>query len=78
MSQRSLPEQREHNQCLDIFLQIAEAVDFLHSKGLMHRDLKVSARTAQDVHALVELPACPWEFFSGQRGCDAADQPLAG
>lgn len=45
MSQRSLAEQREHNQCLDIFLQIAEAVDFLHSKGLMHRDLKVNTRT---------------------------------
>lgn len=45
MAQRCLPEQREHNQCLDIFLQIAEAVDFLHSKGLMHRDLKVSTRT---------------------------------
>ena len=43
MAQRCLPEQREHNQCLDIFLQIAEAVDFLHSKGLMHRDLKVNA-----------------------------------
>lgn len=42
MAQRYLPEDREHNQCLDIFLQIAEAVDFLHSKGLMHRDLKVS------------------------------------
>lgn len=46
MAQRCLPEQREHNQCLDIFLQIAEAVDFLHSKGLMHRDLKVSTCTS--------------------------------
>lgn len=49
MSRRSLPEQREHNQCLDIFLQIAEAVDFLHSKGLMHRDLKVSVCANPDV-----------------------------
>lgn len=46
MAQRCLPEQREHNQCLDIFLQIAEAVDFLHSKGLMHRDLKVITCTS--------------------------------
>ncbi|XP_075873524.1 eukaryotic translation initiation factor 2-alpha kinase 3, partial [Nelusetta ayraudi] len=42
MSQCCLPEQRKHSQCLDVFLQIAEAVDFLHSKGLMHRDLKPS------------------------------------
>lgn len=41
MAQRSQPELREHSQCLGIFLQIAEAVDFIHSKGLMHRDLKV-------------------------------------
>lgn len=47
MSQRCLVEQREHNQCLNIFLQIAEAVDFLHSKGLMHRDLKVNTRTTR-------------------------------
>lgn len=45
MAQRFLPEHREHNQCLDVFLQIAEAVDFLHSKGLMHRDLKVNTHT---------------------------------
>lgn len=41
MAQRSQPELREHSQCLAIFLQIAEAVDFIHCKGLMHRDLKV-------------------------------------
>ncbi|XP_004390710.1 eukaryotic translation initiation factor 2-alpha kinase 3 isoform X1 [Trichechus manatus latirostris] len=35
-------EERERTVCLHIFLQIAEAVEFLHSKGLMHRDLKPS------------------------------------
>lgn len=71
MSRRSLPEEREHNQCLDIFLQIAEAVDFLHSKGLMHRDLKVSAH---GVHVSVES-ACPGEV-SGVRGGGGGVEPL--
>uniref|UniRef100_A0A8C9FPI7 non-specific serine/threonine protein kinase n=1 Tax=Pavo cristatus TaxID=9049 RepID=A0A8C9FPI7_PAVCR len=42
MSRRCIIEERERTECLQIFLQIAEAVDFLHSKGLMHRDLKPS------------------------------------
>nr|XP_006629631.1 PREDICTED: eukaryotic translation initiation factor 2-alpha kinase 3 isoform X1 [Lepisosteus oculatus] len=42
MAQRCQPEQRDRTECLGIFLQIAEAVEFLHSKGLMHRDLKPS------------------------------------
>ncbi|CAN0029903.1 unnamed protein product [Bubo scandiacus] len=42
MSRRCMIEERERTECLQIFLQIAEAVDFLHSKGLMHRDLKPS------------------------------------
>nr|XP_023651420.1 eukaryotic translation initiation factor 2-alpha kinase 3 isoform X1 [Paramormyrops kingsleyae] len=42
MAERCFPEQRQRGQCLDIFLQIAEAVSFLHGKGLMHRDLKPS------------------------------------
>ncbi|XP_033869452.3 eukaryotic translation initiation factor 2-alpha kinase 3 [Acipenser ruthenus] len=42
MSKRCCVEQRDRSECLGIFLQIAEAVEFLHSKGLMHRDLKPS------------------------------------
>ncbi|XP_043935218.1 eukaryotic translation initiation factor 2-alpha kinase 3 [Protopterus annectens] len=42
MSKRSRTEDRERTECLQIFLQIADAVQFLHSKGLMHRDLKPS------------------------------------
>lgn len=57
MAQRSQPELREHSQCLAIFLQIAEAVDFIHSKGLMHRDLKVGlalwARTLLNISYLI-------------------------
>lgn len=42
LNQRCTLEERERGVCLHIFLQIAEAVEFLHSKGLMHRDLKPS------------------------------------
>ncbi|XP_075419237.1 eukaryotic translation initiation factor 2-alpha kinase 3 [Tenrec ecaudatus] len=42
MNRRCAIEERERTVCLQIFLQIAEAVEFLHSKGLMHRDLKPS------------------------------------
>ena len=41
LNSRCTIEARERSVCLHIFLQIAEAVEFLHSKGLMHRDLKV-------------------------------------
>ncbi|XP_068131270.1 eukaryotic translation initiation factor 2-alpha kinase 3 isoform X2 [Hyperolius riggenbachi] len=42
MEARSSLEERPMAECLNIFLQIADAVQFLHSKGLMHRDLKPS------------------------------------
>ncbi|KAG8453329.1 hypothetical protein GDO86_000099 [Hymenochirus boettgeri] len=42
MSTRCTLEERPQSESLHIFLQIAEAVHFLHSKGLMHRDLKPS------------------------------------
>ncbi|XP_018421606.1 PREDICTED: eukaryotic translation initiation factor 2-alpha kinase 3 [Nanorana parkeri] len=42
MEARSTLEERPQDESLHIFLQIAEAVQFLHSKGLMHRDLKPS------------------------------------
>ncbi|KAM4808902.1 eukaryotic translation initiation factor 2-alpha kinase 3 [Rhinophrynus dorsalis] len=42
MSGRGTLEERPRAQSLHIFLQIAEAVQFLHNKGLMHRDLKPS------------------------------------
>ncbi|XP_045440149.1 eukaryotic translation initiation factor 2-alpha kinase 3 isoform X4 [Pipistrellus kuhlii] len=42
MNSRCSMEERGWATCLHIFLQIAEAVEFLHSKGLMHRDLKPS------------------------------------
>ncbi|XP_048366252.1 eukaryotic translation initiation factor 2-alpha kinase 3 isoform X2 [Sphaerodactylus townsendi] len=42
MNRRCTIEERDRVECLLIFLQIAEAVQFLHIKGLMHRDLKPS------------------------------------
>ncbi|MBZ3883292.1 Eukaryotic translation initiation factor 2-alpha kinase 3, partial [Sciurus carolinensis] len=42
LNRRCTLEERERGACLHIFLQIAEAVEFLHGKGLMHRDLKPS------------------------------------
>lgn len=41
MNGRCRMEERDRTDCLRIFLQMADAVCFLHTKGLMHRDLKV-------------------------------------
>ncbi|XP_043554604.1 eukaryotic translation initiation factor 2-alpha kinase 3 isoform X2 [Chiloscyllium plagiosum] len=42
MNGRCQIEDRDRTECLKIFLQMADAVCFLHTKGLMHRDLKPS------------------------------------
>ncbi|XP_078263271.1 eukaryotic translation initiation factor 2-alpha kinase 3 [Rhinoraja longicauda] len=42
MNGRCHMEERDRTECLRIFLQMADAVCFLHTKGLMHRDLKPS------------------------------------
>ncbi|XP_051898356.1 eukaryotic translation initiation factor 2-alpha kinase 3 [Pristis pectinata] len=42
MNGRCRMEDRDRTECLRIFLQMADAVCFLHNKGLMHRDLKPS------------------------------------
>uniref|UniRef100_A0A4W3JDH4 non-specific serine/threonine protein kinase n=1 Tax=Callorhinchus milii TaxID=7868 RepID=A0A4W3JDH4_CALMI len=42
MSTQCTMEARDRTECLRIFLQMADAVHFLHAKGLMHRDLKPS------------------------------------
>ncbi|XP_067884870.1 eukaryotic translation initiation factor 2-alpha kinase 3 isoform X2 [Heterodontus francisci] len=42
MNGRCQMEDRDRTECLKIFLQMADAVCFLHTKGLMHRDLKPS------------------------------------
>ncbi|XP_077477077.1 eukaryotic translation initiation factor 2-alpha kinase 3 [Stigmatopora argus] len=80
MSRRRLPEQRERPHCLDIFLQIAEAVDFLHAKGLMHRDLKPSNIffTVDDVVKVGDLglvTATEHEEDERQRQCSALPSP---
>lgn len=35
-------QERDYNKVLDIFLQILDAVEYVHLSGLIHRDLKVS------------------------------------
>ncbi|KAJ8281468.1 hypothetical protein GJAV_G00068040 [Gymnothorax javanicus] len=49
LTQRSTPDQRPRDECLAIFLQIAEAVHFLHSKGLMHRPEGLALSTPSNI-----------------------------